>query len=187
MQQPHRSCADRRCGRCPTHLQNGVIRLTKSTFADRHIFRVPSQGTRFGYECRVRGVRELLVALRPDTDEDAAPPASAGRRFGSCGAAADSLQRSPLRIDPSRLSRTEAHRRKQRCAWWPVRDAPAPTRAGLDSLFLDPRSDSSVTFATKKVPIGRRRCRPPRLRRGPAPAPGVHRATRVCGRRVRRR
>src|ERR1019366_4125972 len=31
------------------------------------------------------------------------------------------------------LSRTEAHRCRQRCLEWPVRDAPAPTRAGLGS------------------------------------------------------
>jgi hypothetical protein len=63
---------------------------------------------------------------------------------------------------PSRLSRTEVHRRQKRCTWWPDRDAPAPTRAGLGSLVQDPRCDSSVTSGTKTGPTGRR---PPKNRR----------------------
>ena len=55
--------------------------------------------------------------------------------------------------------RTDAHRRKERCEWLPDRDAPAPARAGRDSLFTDPRCDSSVTFAKKTTRSARHRCR----------------------------
>ena len=148
---------------------------------ERPFFRVPLPRTRFDCECRVRGVREWLVALRPDRDEGAAPPASAGRRFGSCDVAADFPQLTSLRIDPSRLSRTEAHRRKQRCEWWPGRDAPAPSRAGLGSLLQDPGSDSSVTTATKRARSARLRCRFSPHRRNRVRAPGARRASRAHG------